>query len=64
VVKVAFIQKIIEPNLVAYYVEKNRFLLCSWLPTGTYHENVAIIWIFFLQNLVYLDHFSHEKSFE
>jgi hypothetical protein len=47
VVKVAFIQKIIEPNLVAYYVEKNRFLLCSWLPTGTYHENVAIIWIYF-----------------
>jgi hypothetical protein len=28
-------------------VEKNRILLFSWLPTGTYHENVANLGQFF-----------------
>jgi hypothetical protein len=33
-------------------VEKNRILLCYWLPTKTHHKNMA-----------YLGHFFHEKSF-
>jgi hypothetical protein len=44
-------------------VEKNRFLLCSWLPTRTYHENVAIIWIYFSSRSGLFGHFFHEKSF-
>jgi hypothetical protein len=31
-------------------VEKNRILLCYWLPTKTHHKNT------------YLGHFFHEKS--
>jgi hypothetical protein len=44
-------------------LEKIRIFLYSWLPTGTYHKNLAI-WNFFFQNLVNLGNFFfHEKSF-
>jgi hypothetical protein len=35
-------------------VKKNRILLYSWLPIGTYHKNLVIWDFFFLQNLVNL----------
>ncbi len=49
VVKVAIIKKI---NLAkfGYILEQNRILLCFWLLTGTYHQNLADFELFSLKS--------------
>jgi hypothetical protein len=44
-----------------YILKQNRILLCFWLLTGTYHQNLADFELFSLKSGEFESFFPHEK---